>query len=105
MPHAEESPQRQRHLQRDTPAAETEAETPEADAPAADAEAGETKDLSELKLAFIVGTENDAFYQSVEAGIVAKCEELGIPNPTLADQRLDGSICTDLINNYVAKRI
>lgn len=86
----------------DTPAAETEAETPEADAPTADAEAGETKDLSELKLAFIVGTENDAFYQSVEAGIVAKCEELGIPNPTLADQQLDGSICTDLINNYVA---
>ena len=27
--------------------------------------AGEIKDLSELKLAFIVGTENDAFYQSV----------------------------------------
>ena len=48
----------------DTPAAETEAETPEADAPTADAEAGETKELSELKLAFIVGTENDAFYQS-----------------------------------------
>lgn len=64
--------------------------------------AGETKALSELKLAFIVGTENDAFYQSVEAGITAQCEKLGIPAPTLADQQLDGSICTDLINNYVA---
>ena len=64
--------------------------------------AGETKDLSELKLAFIVGTENDAFYQSVEEGIVAQCEALGIPEPTLADQQLDGNICSDLINNYVA---
>lgn len=88
--------------------AETEApaEAPAAEAPAAEGEApaaaGETKALSDLKLAFIVGTENDAFYQSVEAGIVAKCEELGIPSPTLADQQLDGSICTDLINNYVA---
>lgn len=88
--------------------AETEApaEAPAAEAPAAEggapAAAGETKALSDLKLAFIVGTENDAFYQSVEAGIVAKCEELGIPSPTLADQQLDGSICTDLINNYVA---
>jgi ribose transport system substrate-binding protein len=60
------------------------------------------KDAADLKLAFIVGTENDAFYQSVEEGIKAKCEELGIPSPTLADQQLDGSICTDLINNYVA---
>jgi ABC-type sugar transport system substrate-binding protein len=65
-------------------------------------ETAETKDLSELKLAFIVGTENDAFYQSVEAGISAECEKLGIPTPTLADQQLDGSVCTDLINNYVA---
>ena len=64
--------------------------------------AGETKALSELKLAFIVGTENDAFYQSVEEGIVAQCEALGIPEPTLADQQLDGNICSDLINNYVA---
>lgn len=61
-----------------------------------------SKDLSELKLAFIVGTENDAFYQSVEEGIKAQCKKLGIPNPTLADQQLDGSVCTDLINNYVA---
>lgn len=62
----------------------------------------ETKALADLKLAFIVGTENDAFYQTVEEGIVAKCEELGMQKPTLADQQLDGSICTDLINNYVA---
>lgn len=62
----------------------------------------EMKDLSELQFAFIVGTENDAFYQSVEAGILARCEELGIPTPTLGDQQLDGSIATDLINNYVA---
>lgn len=60
------------------------------------------KDLSELKLAFIVGTENDAFYQSVEEGILARCAELGIPTPTLADQQLDGNVCSDLINNYVA---
>lgn len=66
------------------------------------AASGETKDASELKLAFIVGTENDAFYQSVEDGITARCDELGIPKPTLADQQLDGSVCTDLINNYVA---
>ena len=66
------------------------------------AASGETKDASELKLAFIVGTENDAFYQSVEDGISARCDELGIPKPTLADQQLDGSVCTDLINNYVA---
>lgn len=63
---------------------------------------GEIKALSDLKVAFIVGTENDAFYQSVEAGITAQCEKLGIPTPTLADQQLDGSVCTDLINNYVA---
>lgn len=67
-----------------------------------EAAAGEIKDLSELKLAFIVGTENDEFYLSVERGITAKCEELGIPAPTLGDQELDGSKCTDLINNYVA---
>lgn len=78
------------------------AETTEEKAPEAEAEAGETKDLSELKLAFIVGTENDAFYQSVEEGIKAQCEALGIPAPTLADQQLDGNICSDLINNYVA---
>lgn len=69
---------------------------------AASATAGQVKALADLKLAFIVGTENDAFYQSVEAGIKAECEKLGIPSPTLADQQLDGSICTDLINNYVA---
>ena len=89
-------------------AAETTEETTEDAAPAEDAAeetadaAGETKALSELKLAFIVGTENDAFYQSVEEGIVAQCEALGIPEPTLADQQLDGNICSDLINNYVA---
>ena len=60
------------------------------------------KELSELKLAFIVGTENDAFYQTVEEGIKSECEALGIPAPTLADQQLDGNICSDLINNYVA---
>ena len=80
-------------------AAETTEETTEDAAPAEDAAeetadaAGETKALSELKLAFIVGTENDAFYQSVEEGIVAQCEALGIPEPTLADQQLDGNIC------------
>lgn len=62
----------------------------------------DVKDLSELKLAFIVGTENDAFYQSVEAGILAECENQGIPKPILGDQQLDGSVATDLINNYVA---
>ena len=61
---------------------------------------GQIKDPSELKLAFIVGTENDAFYQSVEDGITAECEKLGIPKPTLGDQQLDGSVATDLINNY-----
>lgn len=66
------------------------------------AAAGETKDLADLKLAFIVGTENDAFYQSVEEGIKAECEKLGIPAPTLGDQELDGNKCSDLINNYVA---
>ena len=66
------------------------------------AASGETKDASELKLAFIVGTENDAFYQSVEEGIKAECEKLGIPAPTLGDQELDGNKCSDLINNYVA---
>lgn len=77
----------------------SEAATEEA---ATEASGGETKALSDLKLAFIVGTENDEFYLSVERGITAKCEELGIPTPTLADQELDGSKCTDLINNYVA---
>ncbi|MGI6069117.1 MAG: sugar ABC transporter substrate-binding protein [Blautia sp.] len=87
----------------EAPATEAPAEDAEkTEAPADDAAAGETKDLSELKLAFIVGTENDAFYQSVETGIKAQCEKLGIPAPTLGDQQLDGSICTDLINNYVA---
>lgn len=78
----------------DTKTEET-AETPAADA------AGETKDLADLKLAFIVGTENDAFYQSVEEGIKSQCEKLGIPAPTLGDQELDGNKCSDLINNYV----
>ena len=82
----------------DTKTEET-AETPAADADA-DA-AGETKDLADLKLAFIVGTENDAFYQSVEEGIKSQCEKLGIPAPTLGDQELDGNKCSDLINNYV----
>lgn len=76
--------------------------TTTAAAPATTAAAGEKKALSDLKLAFIVGTENDAFYQSVETGIKAQCKKLGIPDPTLADQQLDGSVCTDLINNYVA---
>lgn len=82
----------------DTKTEET-AETLAADADA-DA-AGETKDLADLKLAFIVGTENDAFYQSVEEGIKSQCEKLGIPAPTLGDQELDGNKCSDLINNYV----
>ncbi len=64
--------------------------------------AEETKDVKDLKFAFIVGTENDAFYQTVEEGIKAKCAELGLQDPTLADQQLDGNICSDLINNYVA---
>ncbi len=82
----------------EVPAKEAEAteETAETEA------GGEIKALSDLKVAFIVGTENDAFYQSVETGITAQCEKLGIPTPTLADQQLDGSVCTDLINNYVA---
>lgn len=82
--------------------ASTAASTTASTTTAATAAAGETKDLSSLKLAFIVGTENDAFYQSVEEGIKAECTKLGIPDPTLADQQLDGSVCTDLINNYVA---
>jgi len=61
---------------------------------------GQIKDPADLKLAFIVGTENDAFYQSVEDGIKAECSKLGIPDPTLGDQQLDGSVATDLINNY-----
>ncbi|MCQ2507680.1 MAG: substrate-binding domain-containing protein [Dorea sp.] len=82
-------------------------EAPAADAAASTATeeaapAGETKALGDLKLAFIVGTENDAFYQTVEEGIKAECEAQGMQAPTLADQQLDGSICTDLINNYVA---
>ena len=90
----------------DTTAAETTTAAAAAEekteaAEASEATEGKIKDLSELKLAFIVGTENDAFYQSVEEGIKAKCEELGIPTPTLADQQLDGNICSDLINNYV----
>ncbi len=80
----------------------TEATSTEEAATTEAASAAETKALSDLKLAFIVGTENDAFYQSVEAGITAECKKLGIPAPTLADQQLDGSVCTDLINNYVA---
>jgi|GEM_PF-276700 len=88
-------------------AVKEEVETPAADnvadeTSAADNAEGETKNLADLKVAFIVGTENDAFYQSVEEGIKAQCEALGIASPTLADQQLDGSICTDLINNYVA---
>ena len=64
--------------------------------------AGAIKDPADLKLAFIVGTENDAFYQSVEEGITAECKKLGIPDPTLGDQQLDGSVATDLVNNYTA---
>lgn len=85
----------------DKAAEKTEAPAEDAAAEKTDA-AGEAKALGDLKVAFIVGTENDAFYQSVETGIKAKCEELGIKDPTLADQQLDGSVCTDLINNYVA---
>lgn len=76
-----------------------EAEAP-AEAPAA--EAGETKDLSELKLAFIVGTMNDEFYQNVAKGITTRCDELGIPAPTVGDQELDGIICTNLVESYVS---
>ena len=38
------------------------------------AASGETKDASELKLAFIVGTENDAFYQMVSQLVVMNSE-------------------------------
>ena len=72
------------------------------DAAAEDTAAEDTAAAGETKLAFIVGTENDAFYQSVEEGIKAECEKLGIPAPTLGDQELDGNKCSDLINNYVA---
>ncbi|MCD7820002.1 MAG: substrate-binding domain-containing protein [Lachnospiraceae bacterium] len=65
-------------------------------------QAEESVDITELKLAFIVGTMNDAFYQSVAEGIEAQCEEYGITDITVSDQQLDGSICTDLINTYVA---
>lgn len=59
-------------------------------------------DLSSLKLAFIVGTENDAFYQTVESGIEDQCNSYGIQDITFGDQELDASKCTDLINTYVA---
>lgn len=60
------------------------------------------KDITKLKLAFIVGTENDAFYQSVEKGIKDECGKLGIKNTTFGDQQLNATKCTDLINTYVA---
>lgn len=60
------------------------------------------KDLSSLKLAFIVGTENDAFYQTVEKGVKDRCDALGIKNITFGDQQLNATKCTDLINTYVA---
>lgn len=90
----------------ETPASETPAsEAPASETPASEAAAdgaAATKDLSELKLAFIVGTMNDAFYQTVAEGIKDECKALGIPDPTISDQELDGSKCTDLINTYVA---
>jgi ribose transport system substrate-binding protein len=60
------------------------------------------KDITALKLAFIVGTENDAFYQTVEKGIKDECAKLGIKNTTFGDQQLNATKCTDLINTYVA---
>lgn len=59
-------------------------------------------DLSSLKLAFIVGTKNDVFYQTVESGIEDQCNSYGIQDITFGDQELDASKCTDLINTYVA---
>ena len=61
-----------------------------------------TKDISTLKLAFIVGTENDAFYQTVEKGVKDQCASLGIKNITFGDQQTNASKATDLINTYVA---
>ncbi len=66
------------------------------------AQAEEEKDITELKLAFIVGTMNDAFYQSVAEGIEDECAAMGITDITVSDQQLDGAVCTDLINTYVA---
>lgn len=72
-----------------------------ADASSAAATTG-AKDITSLKLAFIVGTENDAFYQTVEKGIKDECAKLGIKNTTFGDQQLNATKCTDLINTYVA---
>ena len=63
-----------------------------------------TKDITALKLAFIVGTENDAFYQSVEKGVKERCDSLGIKNITFGDQQTNATKCTDLINTYVAAK-
>lgn len=78
------------------------ASTPSTDTASSSAASAAGKDISSLKLAFIVGTENDAFYQTVEKGIKDECGKLGIKNITFGDQQLTATKATDLINTYVA---
>ena len=58
------------------------------------------KDASSLKLGFIVGSREHAFYQTIEEGIKAAAKDLGFEAVVL-DSNLDGSVASEHIENLV----
>ena len=85
----------------DTPATEApKADTPATEAPAADAPAAEGKTAADLKLGFILGSREHAFYCSIEEGILAAAEEMGFEAVVL-ESNLDGAIASERIETLV----
>ena len=85
----------------DAPAA---TEAPKAEAPAATeapaAEAPAAKTAADLKLGFILGSREHAFYCSIEEGIMAAAAELGFEAVVL-ESDLDGAIASERIETLV----
>ena len=80
-------------------------EAPAADAPAAEAPAPEApaaKTAADLKLGFILGSREHAFYCSIEEGILAAAEELGFEAVVL-ESDLNGAIASERIEGLVVE--
>ena len=62
--------------------------------------AGEAKDVSDLKLGFILGSREHAFYLEIEKGINAAAEEMGFTAVVL-ESELSGAVATERIETLV----
>lgn len=75
----------------------TSATPTESSAPAG---SGSGKDVSKLKLGFILGSREHAFYRSIEDGIMAAAKDMGFQAVVL-ESNLDGAIASERIETLV----